>query len=284
MFSQKLRTEPPKAKRRHSLAYYIIGMFTFAIESMLGVNASFLVYQSVSIVAHNMLSGTPLEIAAPVITLVISLAVGFCLIMGGMWTFSGYLDSYKDAMAYEQHHGTNRWPRVIVVGLALLMLGIDFSTLMFRAAYFSEKGASALLAFFILLIPAPFGLGLLMYVLENTPRNRRLAKVRSFAEQVDADYIEGLVQTMDPDLRTRMLNGDMNALQEHYDRLEGARQEAESMQQAKIDDQQARIAERQRRQREANKPLEVGPQAVPLELASLPQTDEIQARKRSQNA
>lgn len=281
MFSQKLRTEPQKAKRRHTPAFYVIGLFTFAIESMLGVNAAFLVWQSVSIVARNMLSDTPLESFAAFITLIISLAVGFCFVMGGMWTFSGYLDSYKDAKAYEDHHGTRVWPRFIVVSLALLVLGIDFSTLMFRASYFGEKGAGALLAFFILLIPAPFALGLLMYVLENTPRDRRLAKVRSFAEQLDTDHIEQVVTTMDPDLRTRLLNGDADAIQEHYERVEAAHEEAEALERARVEEKNARKQEKHHRQTNANRPLEVGSQASPLELVSLPQQAEQRNRKNA---
>jgi hypothetical protein len=235
MFEQKLRpSKPKKASKRHSLAFYVIGTFTFAIEFMLGVNAAFLVDQSVRIVTENMLTGTPIAPLAGAITLIASLAVGFCFVFGGMWVFGGFMDSLADAEAYEDENGTNAWPRVMVWLLFLAVIALDFTTLLFRAAYFAEKGASALFAFFVILLLMPPVLGPLIHVLENTPRGRRLNKARRQAEALEIDDVTRVVEAMDPDLRSRWLDGDATALQEHYDRVDVQRQEAYEYEQQKI--------------------------------------------------
>jgi hypothetical protein len=226
MFEQKLRpVKPKKAKRQHGTAFYVIGVFTFAIESMLGINAAFLVDQSVAIVARNMLDGTPLALLSGLITLVISLAVGFSFVAGGMWTFSGFMESLDDARAYRDEYGTNQWPVIMVWALVVAVIVLDFTTLMFRAAFFAEKGALALLAFFIVLIFLPPILGALVHVLENTPRDRRLSKARQYAEQLEGDSATTLVEEMDEDLRSRWLSGDVTAVQEHYNRVDAMREE-----------------------------------------------------------
>lgn len=216
-----------KAKRQHSAAYYVIGAFTYAIEAMLGLNAAFLVDQSLIIVTHNMLTGTPFESLGAMIALIISLAFGVALAGGGIWGFSGFMDALQDARAYRDtyHHG-KKWPVAMVWMLAIAILVIDFTTLMFRASFFAEKGAWALLAFFVVLIFLPPILGALMHVLENTPRDRRLTKARQYGEQLETDDIYSVVEQMDPDLRSRWLADDATALQEHYDRVGQQRQEA----------------------------------------------------------
>jgi hypothetical protein len=261
MFSRQKVYEPKKAKKRHGFAYWIIGLFTFAIEFMLGLNAAFLVYQSVIIVAENMLRGTGLEPLAAIITLIASLAVGICLVLGGCWTFAGFMDSLDDAKAYRQHYATGRWPVAMVWCLEIAVVALDFTTLMFRSSYFAEKGATSLFAFFVILIFLPPVLGPLMHVLENTPRDRRLAKTRRYAEQLDTDEIEHVVQVMDPDLRSRLLNGDGSALTEHYARVDAIRNENHVY-------EQQQVAERQRGDAEKNRPLV---------QASLPQQAEMRS-------
>lgn len=239
---------PKKARKRHGFAYYIVGLFTLAIEFMLGVNAAFLVDQSVIIVADNMLAGTVFASLASFIALFASLAVGLCFVMGGLWTFGGFIDSLDDARAYCETYGTRGWPVVMVWALFLGIIALDFTTLGFRAAYFAARGETSLLAFFVILILLPPILGPLLHVLEHTPRDRRLSKVRQFAEALETDDMEYNIRVMEPDLRTRLLNGDATALNEHYDRIRAA----------ELDDQayeQQKIQERKAKQRQARRPL-----------------------------
>lgn len=244
MFGQKAKQH----KKRHTLAYYVVALFTLAIELMLGINAAFLVFQSVSIVANNMLAGTSFMAVAPLIALFCSLAVGFCFVMGGMWTYAGFIDSLKDARAYiaaeiapmlENSPSytppmTVYWPIWLIWAGFVAIIGLDFATLAFRAAYFAQRGEIALLGFFVILILLPPILGPLIYVLEHTPRDRRLTKARHEVETLEVSDIERAVRTMDPDLRSRWLANDKTALQAHYDRVDGQRQENAAYERQKI--------------------------------------------------
>src|SRR5579859_1105401 len=133
--------ERKQVKKKHGFAFYIIGLFTLAIEMMLGINAAFLVDQSIAVVAHNMLAGTFIEALAPAISLIISLIVGICFVFGGCWTFAGFMDSLDDARAYRDAYGTSNWPVVSFWTLEISIVALDFTTLLFRASYFAEKGA-----------------------------------------------------------------------------------------------------------------------------------------------
>ncbi len=248
MFGQ---TKAKQHKKRHTLAYYVVALFTLAIELMLGINAAFLVFQSVSIVANNMLAGTSFMAIAPLIALFCSLAVGACFVLGGMWTYAGFIDSLEDAKAYIREYGAVVWP-VLLVWLAFLsIIALDFTTLAFRAYYFAQRGETALLGFFVVLIILPPIMGPLIHVLENTPRDRRLAKVRHYAESLETDDMEHVVRSMDPDLRSRMLNGDQSAIQEHYHRVDALRAENAAYEQQKIQ-------ERDSKQRNHQRPLPTG--------------------------
>lgn len=257
--------------KRRSLAFYVVGVFTFAIEFMLGVNAAFLVDQSVRIVTENMLTGTPIAPLAGVITLIASLAVGFCFVFGGMWVFGGFMDSLGDAEAYEDEYGTRAWPRMMVWALFVAVIALDFTTLLFRAAFFAEKGAIALFAFFVILILMPPVLGPLIHVLENTPRGRRLNKARRQAEALEIDDVTRVVEAMDPDLRSRWLDGDASALQAHYDRVDEQRQDA-------FDYEQQKIKERDKKKQQSRRGLPTGG-AHPKTLTALPS----QAQQSGQN-
>jgi hypothetical protein len=248
MFGNGKIYETKKVKKRHGMAFYVIGLFTFAIEFMLGVNAAFLVDQSISIVTRNMLSGTFLAPLASVITLITSLAVGFCFVFGGMWVFAGFMDSLDDAKAYIEAYGSGRWPVVMVWALMVAVVALDFTTLLFRASYFAEKGAGPLFAFFLILIFMPPVLGPLIHVLENTPRDRKLSKARRHAEDLETDDMTSLVEIMDSDLRSRWLDGDSSAIEEHHARVEAQRQEAYEYEQRKI-------REREEKRRNKNRPL-----------------------------
>ncbi len=243
------------ASKRHSFAYYVVGLFTLAIEFMLGVNAAFLVDQSVIIVANNMLAGTFLATLAPFIALLASLAVGLCFVMGGLWTFSGFIDSLEDAKAYCTEYAAGWWPVAMVWFLFVGIIVLDFTTLAFRAVYFSARGESSLLAFFVVLILLPPVLGPLLHVLEHTPRDRRLAKVRQYAEAIETDDVELAIREMNPALRTRLLNGDQSAFTDYYAQ---AQQEQEMYESAERQKLYEREAKRQRARR-------------PLSSASLPQ-------------
>lgn len=223
MFGAKLQTQT-RRKKKHGLAFIIISIFTLAIEMMLGINAAFLVDQSVQIVADNMLGATFLAGLAAIIALVISLAVGSALILGGQWTFSGFLDSLDDARAYQDEYKTAwPWPEISQWGLVALIVGVDFTTLFFRAAYFAAKGEQALFWFFVLLIFAPFLLGAIVHVIENTPHDRRVVKVARQASAIETDRLEHAVQSMDDDLRSRWVNASNQdernqVMDEHYSR------------------------------------------------------------------
>jgi hypothetical protein len=210
-----------KVKKSHGAAFYVIGTFTLAIESMLGINAAFLVDQSIAIVAKNMLDGTPLASLASIIPLLVSLAVGFCFVAGGLWAFSGFMDSLDDARAYIEEYDSGKWPVRLVWALIIAIVALDLTTLVFRAAYFAEKGAAALLFFFLILIFLPPILGSLVHVLENTPRERQLAKVRTNAVVQESQRAAHILEAMDADLQTRWINGDRDgACKEHYERVE----------------------------------------------------------------
>jgi hypothetical protein len=228
-----------KTKKRHSAAFWVIGLFTVAIEGMLGLNAAFLVDQSLRIVVGNMLKDTPFIGLAGMITLLAGLVVGLCFVLGGIWTFAGFMNSIADARAYQKANKTNSWPVVMVRLLFGAVILLDFTTLCFRATYFAERGALALFAFFLIIICLPPVLGPLIHVLENTPRDRRLTKARQYGEQLETDDIYSVVETMDPDLRSRWLNDDATALQEHYDRVNQQRQEAYEYEQQKIQERDA---------------------------------------------
>jgi hypothetical protein len=252
------KNAPQKAKKKHGTGFWVVWIFTFAIEFMLGLNAAFLVDQSVSIVVRNMLAGTGVDGVAPIITLIAALAVGFCFVFGGMWTFADFMDSLEDARAYCKYYGTNKWPVVMVCLLFVAVILLDLSTLLFRSAYFAEKGALALLAFFVILIALPPILGPLIHVLEHTPRDRRLAKARQFAESIESDHIDMVVQEMDHDLRTRWLGGDATALDEHYQRLDDIREDNRLY-------EQSQVSKRDDTQQHANRPLPM-PDTAPRPL------------------
>jgi hypothetical protein len=294
VFEQKLRptTKQKKTKRQHGAAFYVIGVFTFAIESMLGINAAFLVDQSIAIVARNMLEGTFLAPLASFVTLIVSLAVGFSFVAGGMWTFSGFMESLDDARAYRDTYGTNHWPVIMVWALVVAVIILDFTTLMFRAAFFAEKGASALLAFFVVLIFLPPILGALVHVLENTPRDRRLSKARQYAEQLEGDSVAGLVETMDEDLRSRWLSGDVAAVDEHYQRVDSIREDARLYEEAQMlaREEQKRAKQEQKRAKQEQKAQSQRPlptvrnpfQRHPKSLTALPQQQAQQSGQDNQ--
>lgn len=241
---------PQKRKKKHGIAYIIILIFTMAIEAMLGINAAFLVDQSLLIVMQNMLSGTPFAGLAALLALAVSLVVGFCLMLGGMWTFSGFMDTLEDAKAFTVEYGTHLpWPVTVVWLLAAAVIGIDFTTLFFRSAYFSAKGETSLFWFFVILIFTPFVLGALIHVIEHTPNNRKEARVRHYAESVNSDRLEEAVQRMDPDLLDRLVSGDRDgAIAEHYQRVEQMRQDNQAF-------EQERMAERSQKQQKRSRPF-----------------------------
>jgi hypothetical protein len=229
----------------HGLSWYVIGIFSFAIEAMLGINSAFLVHENMHVVSQQLLTETFLSPFAATIALVISLAFGACLVAGGMWMFTGFLDSLDDARAYGDHYGASwQWPVLLVFFVAASIILLDLATLMFRAAFFAEKGAVWLLVFFAVLIPVPAILGVLMHVLEQTPRDRRLAKAHQYASSLEVADVTAAIQAMDADLRSRYLEGDDDALKEHYQRVETMRQEGAAYEQARIE---------QRKQKQAQK-------------------------------
>ena len=260
LVQQKLQVAPARrAKRKHTLAYYVVGAFAFSIELMLGINVSFLVDQSLAIVAHNMLDGVPfVSLLADFIPLVISLLIGTCFVLGGMWTFAGFMDNLDDAKAYKDEYASNDWPVAMVWAIMIAVILLDLTTLAFRAAYFAEKGATALVWFFIILIFVPAILGAFLHVLENTPRDRRIVKAERHIAQVDADAYEETLQTMPDHLRTRYLNGDETAMEEHYSNVQADR---DSLRQQEIDAMAARdeLARKRQEQNESKKQAAIRP-------------------------
>src|SRR5690348_11065909 len=203
-------------ERRYPLAYWIIGLFTLAIEAMLGINAAFLVDQVSQVMAENMLRGTQWSSYAFLIALFVGLGFGFCLCVGGLWTFTGFIDNLEDAKAYIKDSGGSWLSVVALWTLAILIMLLDVFTLFFRLDYFKEHGSTPLFWFFVILIPMPMLLGYLMYVLSNVPQSRHEAKALARAVRLNTADLQHAVESMDPDLRNRFASGDKSALEDHY--------------------------------------------------------------------
>lgn len=245
----KISTEPQKAKKlKHGPIYWIILLFVFAIEAMLGINAAFLVHESAAVVVTNLLVGTPFAGLEVVVILVISLAFGVCLMCGGMWVFGWFKDSLEDAKAYVEETGESEWNVRRLHLIKWAIYGIDITTLLFRSSYFDEKGLLPLMAFFVILIFLPGPLGSMLYVHEHTPRDRRMSRARQKAEIRVSQDAERAVDYMDPDLLARWVEGDETAYQEHLDRVETQRQEG-------YDREQAAMNARDKKQKDAHRPL-----------------------------
>lgn len=249
----KLRTEPSKAPKKHGTAYYAAWSFTCVIEFALGTNASFLMYQNFLITVYAMLKS---EVWSSLLTVILAMAFGAGIFMGGMWTFAGFIDNLEDAKAYRKEYRTSSWPQALIwSGLALVM-ALDLTTLFFRLAFFNEKGALALFAFSCVLIVLPPVLGPLIHVLEHTPHNRQLAKVRVKTEHRHTANLMRVADEIDDDLLNDLLSEDEDtsqaALDEHYRRVEARRQEVTSQSQA---DQQEDNAAEERK----NRPLSLAP-------------------------
>lgn len=239
----KLRVEPPRAKK-HGNAYYAAMIFAMVIEFALGTNAAFLMYQNFKVTVYSMLSN---EVWASILTIILAFAFGAGVFAGGMWTFAGFIDNIEDAKAYREEYGTTYWPESLIWAGLFLVVGLDFTTLLFRVAFFNEKGATALFAFFCVLIVLPPVLGPLIHVLEHTPRDRGKVKARDYASRIDSQRIMTAVQNMDDDLRTRYLEDhDESAITEHYERVASERQ-------SNYEFEQGRIAERQAKQQNRRK-------------------------------
>lgn len=265
--NEKVQSKPAK---QHSAAFWMIWIFTLAIELMLGINAAFLLDQSLLIVANNMLADTPLAPLGGLIALIVALLAGLAVVLGGIWTFTSFIDSLDSANAYHEHYGSKvPWATVLVCVLEGAIIGIDFTTLCFRATYFAERGAIWLFIFFIILIILPPILGPLLHVLENAPRDRRLALAYRQAEQLEATDLASAIEAMDPDLRTRYLNGDQDAISEHYER---ARTREENYQ---YEQQQIAARRSGKQQQKYHPPTNT---TRPLEQASLAQTHQTNQR------
>ena len=240
---EKIR-EPRQDNHKHSKAYYAAMVFTCVIEFALGTNAAFLMYQNFKVTIYSMLS---IELWATILTIILAFAFGAGVFAGGMWTFAGFIDNLEDAKSYREEYGTSYWPESLIWMGLLLVVGLDFTTLLFRVAFFNEKGATALFAFFCVLIVLPPVLGPVIHVLEHTPRDRTKVKARDYASRIDSQRIMTAVQNMDDDLRTRYLEEhDESAIAEHYERVASERQ-------ANYDFEQQRIAERQAKQQNRRK-------------------------------
>lgn len=239
-------------KKKHGTAYYAAMIFTVVIEFALGTNAAFLMYQNFKVTIYALLQ---VEGWAVFTTVVLAFAFGVGIFLGGMWTFAGFIDNLDDAKAYSEYHGIGdlggtHWPEALLYLALVLVMALDLTTLLFRSAYFSEKGATALFLFFCVLIVLPPVLGPLIHVLENTPRNRREAKIRQRVERLDVDSMESALQTMDHDLRSRILSNDPNdvkaAWAEYYARVADTRQ-------ANYDLEQQRMRDKKMKQSRKNK-------------------------------
>ncbi len=248
----KLSDSSSKAKLRHGPVYWVIFAFVFGIEGMLGINAAFLVHESATIVVQNLLAGTAIAWAEVGITLVVSLIFGVCLVAGGMWVFTGFKDSLEDARAYVEATGESEWHINRLHMIKWAVIGIDFTTLMFRSQFFAERGSIWLMFFFVILILLPGPLGNMLYVHEHTPRDRRMNRARLKAEVLVSQQQEAAVESMDDDLLSRWVNGDETAYEEHLERVQEQRAEAYQV-------EQAAMAARERKQQEHRRPLPFAP-------------------------
>src|ERR1035438_4109710 len=140
---EKLRMSQ-RQKKKHTTAYYAAMCFTCVIEFALGTNAAFLMYQNFKVTIYSMLS---IELWASILTIILAFAFGFGVFLGGLWTFAGFIDNIEDAKAYRKEYKSGHWPQGLIWAGLVLVVGLDFTTLLFRVAYFSEKGATSLFAF-----------------------------------------------------------------------------------------------------------------------------------------
>jgi hypothetical protein len=258
----KIFTGPAKAKKHHNFAYYVMQWFCLIIEVLLGLNVAFLVNENLQIILHHMMQGVFLGIVATVVAGLLSLAVAACFTLGGMWTFAGFLDSYKDAEAYEQAEATwGPWPRGLMILLLLMMMALDFFTLQFRATYFAQQGEAALFNFFVVLIALPFVLGCIIHVIENTPRNRRQTKAFNYAQQVAVGDEERAVQYMTPQERDQYLSGYRDdALASYHSRINDQRDAGYQAEQDRKTGKQMKLAEKaETRERNRNPFLKAVP-------------------------
>jgi len=247
-------------ERRYPLAYWIIGLFTLAIEIMLGINAAFLVDSVLQVMIDNMLSGTQWSALSPTIALLLGLGFGFCLTVGGLWTFAGFVDNMEDAKAYIDASGASWFSMAALIGLAVLIMGLDLFTLFFRMDYFKEHGATPLFWFFVILIPMPMLLGYLMYVLSNVPQYRYEARAKAAATRLSTADLQHAIENMDPDLRNRFANDDKTALTEHYERIETARTADREREREKLQVKEDKKREKREKQERRRNPFRlVGP-------------------------
>ncbi len=247
----------PKARRRHSLWYWMAFSFALCIGILLGVNIALLIFASTSIVSLNLLGGLPAgQMLAYLISLSIAALLGLAFVVGYIWTFAGASSTYEAAAAYEHEYGCFwPWPRALVVGLELFFLALDLISLLYRREYFAGKGAEQLFWFFVVLSLLSPVIGLLMHILENKPLSHRLVEAQRHTANLVGDDLEQLINSMPFDKRTRVLSGDGAALREHYDAIRTHEEEIRQAEEQRRQEKYERAQERGKRRQESQRPL-----------------------------
>jgi hypothetical protein len=244
--SGKINTDQAN-KRKHNIAYYVIGLFTLALEAMLGINAAFLANQSVGFVIRDLLESTGWASLAPVISVFVSAGFGASLMCAGLWTFSGYLTTWKKAKAYRKKYAKWDWPQLLCITVVVGIMGLDYATLGFRSTYFGKQGEGSLMLFFGIMIPLVWILGLFMHMVDHAPREARLAEVTQEAEAIDTDHLERAIRGMDPDLLHRYLSQNPAeseaAIQEYYDQQHTLREAGQQIETQAMSERDQRNAE-----------------------------------------
>ncbi len=214
-----------RKKRKHVVAYYPIIAVTCAIEFLLALSAAFLIDDSVQLTAHKLLEGIAPDLVGKVLAGLLSFVLGVCFMIAGIWTFSGFMKTLYDFIAWAKARKV-QWPIALPWTIAGAIVILDWVSLGFRAQFLSNKGEIWLLVFFVLLPPLVWGLGVFMYILETIPEDQRLANLRQDLEQVHIDELESAALDMDPELLSEWMNDDPAAITTHYERVKREREEA----------------------------------------------------------
>lgn len=224
-------------KKKHVGAYYPIMAVTIAIEFLLATSAAFLIDDNVQLTSHKLLEGIAPDIVGQVIAAVVSIVLGLCFMIAGVWTFSGFMKTLYDFIAWAEHRQVGRWPVALPWAIASAIVILDWITLGFRASFLSSRGELWLLAFFALLPVLVWCLGVFMYIMETIPEHQRLANLRQDLEQVHVDELEEAALDMDPELLSQWMSDDPTAITQYY---QSAGEQREAARQQEI----AAIAER----------------------------------------
>jgi hypothetical protein len=211
--------------RKHVAAYYPVMAVTIAIEFLLALSAAFLIDGTVVLICRNLLDGLAADLLSQVIAAALSLILGVCFMVAGIWTFSGFMRTKYDFVAWAKRYNAD-WAAYLPHAIAGAIVALDWVTLGYRAAFLSSRGEAWLLAFFALLPPLVWGLGIFIYIAETIPEDQQLANLRQELEQVHVGELKEAAYDMDPEELSRWMGEDADAITDYHARTAQEREEA----------------------------------------------------------